>query len=68
MARWIAQSRVNCEIKFMICGTIFLHPKERQITIISTELQKIKPTYNKGQDTTTLNWGSNWQIERGEIL
>ena len=43
----------------MICGTIFLHPKERQITIISTELQKIKPTYNKGQDTTTLNWGSN---------
>ena len=24
--------------------------------MIDTELQKIKPTYNKIQDTTTINW------------
>ena len=24
--------------------------------MIDTELQKIKPTYNKRQDTTTINW------------
>ena len=43
----------------MICDTMFLHPKERWITTISTRLQKIEPIYNKGQNNTTLDWGSN---------
>ena len=42
----------------MICGTIFLYSEERQITTIGTELQKIEPSNDKGQDTVTLNWES----------
>jgi len=37
----------------------FYIPKERWITIIGTGLQKIEPKYDKGQNTTILNWGSN---------
>jgi len=33
---------------------MFLYPKERQITMIGTRLQKTKLTYDKGQDATTL--------------
>ena len=36
--------------------------------MVSIKLQKIKPTYNKGQDTITLNWESNQQIKRDKIL
>ena len=38
---------------------MFLHPKEEQITMISTGLEETEPTYNKKQDTTILNWESN---------
>ena len=33
-----------------------------------TELLKVELTHNKGQDSTTLNWESNWQTKEGEIL
>ena len=39
----------------MIYGTMFLHPKERLITTISTRLQKIELTYDKEQNTTIIN-------------
>jgi len=42
------QDRINCRIKLKICSTIFLHPKERWITMIGTRLQKIEPIHNKG--------------------
>ena len=32
--------------------------------MVGTELQEIKLAYDKGQDTTTLNWGSDWQAQR----
>jgi len=43
----------------MICGIIFLHPEEIWITMIGTELQKIELIYDKRQNATTLNRGSN---------
>ena len=55
MAGWTTQGKINYRIKFTIYSTMFLHSKERQITIISTELQENKPAYNKEQDITTLN-------------
>ena len=39
----------------MIYNIIFLYPKEGWIIMISTELQKTEPTYDKEQNTTTLN-------------
>ena len=59
MVRQTNQDRINYEIKFKIYSIMFLHSKERLIIMIGTILQKIKPTYNKGQNTTTLNWGNN---------
>lgn len=35
---------------------------------ISKKGQKIEPTYNKGQNTTTLNWKSNKQVKKDKIL
>jgi len=43
----------------MIYSTMFLYSKEGWITMIGTGLQKIKLVYNKRQDSTALNWGSN---------
>ena len=34
---------------------MFLYSKEEQIIMISTGLQKTKPTYDKKQDATILN-------------
>ena len=31
-------------------------------------LQKTKPSYDKRQDTTSFNWGSNRQTERGKVF
>jgi len=47
MARQTTQGRINYGIKFKICSTMLLYPKERWITIIGTGLQEIEPTYNK---------------------
>ena len=55
MVRQITQSRINCEVKFKIYGTILLYPKEGWISMISTRLQEVEPVYNKGQDTVTTN-------------
>ena len=55
MAKWTTQDKINYGIKFTIYSTMFLHSKERQVTIISTELQENKPAYNKEQDITTIN-------------
>jgi len=52
----IVTNRINCEIKFKVCSTIFLYSKKEQIIMIGTGLLKVEPTYNKGQDSTTLNW------------
>ena len=68
MVRQIAQDRINCRIKVKIHSTIFLHSKERQITMASSRLQKIKPSHNKGQDTTISNRRSNQQIEGSKVL
>ena len=38
---------------------MFLYPKEEWTTMIGRELQEMKTAYNKGQDATILNWGSN---------
>jgi len=34
----------------------------------STGLPKVEPTYDKEQDSTTLNWESNQQTKEGKIL
>ena len=47
---------------------MFLYSKEEQITTIGTRLQKTKPIHDKKQDTTTLNWRSNWQAQRCKVL
>ena len=36
--------------------------------MIGIRLQKIKPSYNKGQDTITFDWRGYWQVERDKIL
>ena len=38
---------------------MFSYPKEEQISIINIILLKIELVYDKGQDTTTINWRSN---------
>jgi len=38
---------------------MFLYSKEGWIIAIDTRLWKIKPTYDKKQDATILNWGSD---------
>jgi len=60
MARQITQDRINYGIKFKICNTMFLYPKERWIITIGTRLQEVEPVYDKRQDTITLNRKSNW--------
>ena len=47
---------------------MFLHSKEGQITMIGTRLQEAQPGYDKGQNTTAINWRSNRQAQEGKIL
>ena len=68
MVGWTTQSRINCKVKFKICGTMFLHSKEGWITTISTRLPETKPVYNKGQNAIIFNWRSYWQTKEGKIL
>jgi len=43
----ITQDRTYSKIKLEIYYTIFLHPKERKISMISTRLQKVELVHNK---------------------
>ena len=47
MVGWTTQDKTNSGIKIMICGTLFLHSKERQFITIGPGLQKAQPDYNK---------------------
>ena len=47
---------------------MFLHSKEGWITTIGTRLQEAQPGYDKGQNTTAINWKSNQQAQGSEIL
>ena len=64
----IHAGKINHGIKVKIYSTIFLHSKERWITMASSKLQEIKLSHNKEQDTTTLNRRSNQQIEGSKVL
>jgi len=55
-------------IQVKIYGTLFLHSKERQVSTTSPELLEAKPDHYQGQNTTTINWRSHWQIEKSQIL
>jgi len=68
MVGWIVISKTNCGIKLKIYSTMFLYSKKGQVIIISMGLLKVEPTYNKGQDSTILNWKSNQHTKEGEIL
>ena len=63
-----AQGKTYCGIKFKIHDTMLLHSKEEQISMTSTELQKVEPAHDKEQDAITINWRSNWQAQEHEIL
>ena len=62
------ESRSHSEIKIMICSTMLLYSKEGQITMVGTRLQEAQSGYNKGQNTTTINWRSNQQAQESKIL
>ena len=59
VARRTTQGWAHHRIKVKICGTLLLHFKERRVIMIGSRLQEVKPSHNKGQDTTTFNWRSN---------
>jgi len=59
MVKKTAQDKTYCGIKFKIHGTMLLHSKEGQISMTSTELQKVEPAHDKEQDAITINWRSN---------
>ena len=40
---------------------MFLYSKGKQISMIGTELQKVKPVHNKEQKTINIDWRSNQQ-------
>jgi len=52
----------------MICSTLFLYPKERQLIMIGPGLQKTQQGYNKGQNTITSNWRGDRQIEGSKVF
>ena len=68
MARWTTQGRTHCGIKVKIYSTLLLYSKERQFIIVGSRLQEVKPSHNKGQDTTTSDWRSNQQTQGSKIL
>ena len=68
MARQTTQGWAHHGIEVKICGTLFLHPKERRVIMIGSGLQKVKPSHNQGQDATTFNWKSNRQAQEGKIF
>ena len=52
------KSQINKGIQVKICGAMFLHSKEGQITTIGTRLQETESSNNKEQNTITFNWRS----------
>ena len=59
MVGQIVESGSHSGIEIKICSTMFLHSKEGWITMIGTRLQEAQPDYDKGQNTTAINWRSN---------
>jgi len=47
---------------------MFLYSKNIWVITTGTRLQKVEPIYDKEQDSTTLDWGSNQQTQGGKIL
>ena len=45
---WATQGRINGGIEITICGTLFLHSKERWFIMIGLGLQKAQPGHDKG--------------------
>ena len=68
MVEQTAQSMVNCRVKFKIHSTIFLYPKEGQITTTSTGLPEIELVHDWEQDTIILDWESYQQTKGSKIL
>ena len=62
------KSRSHSGIEIKICSTMLLHSKEGRITMVGTRLQEAQPGYNKEQNATVINWRSNRQAQRSEIL
>jgi len=46
-------------IEIKIYSTMLLHSKEGRITMIGTRLQEAQLSYDKGQNTTAIDWRSN---------
>ena len=49
MVGTITQGKTYSGIKLKICGTMFLYSKERQILMVSSRLQKVKPVHKKDE-------------------
>ena len=62
------KSQIDKGIQVEICGTMFLHSKEGQISMIGTKLQKTESSNNKRQNTNTFNQRGHQQIKEGKIL
>ena len=68
MVGTITQGKNYSGIKLKICGIMFLYSKERQILMVSSRLQKVKPAHKKRQNVTAINQKSNQQTQGYEIL
>ena len=49
MVGTITQGKTYSGIKLKIYGTMFLYSKERQILMVSSRLQKVKPVHKKDE-------------------
>ena len=68
MAQRTTQGRTHCGVQVMICGTLFLHPKEGRFITIGSRLQEVEPSHHKGQNATTINRRSHRQTQGSQIL
>jgi len=59
VVRRTTQGRTHCGIKIKICSTMLLYSQERQIIMVGSRLQEVKPGHDQRQDTTISNWKSN---------
>ena len=68
MVGTITQGKTYSGIKLKIYDTMFLYSKERQILMVSSRLQKVKPVHKKRQNVIAINQGSNQQTQECGIL
>ena len=47
---------------------MLLYSKEGQVITIGTGLQEIKPSYNKGQNTTTFDWRGYYKLKEAKYF